>query len=187
MLNGTAQYLPLIFAVSSVDGMNSLWRAWIVGDTSLSHPCEANSAVQITSIPSTSHSDDLACSRWVSWVRCWSADVGSSSSDGGGGSACTPKGGTSSGSATQVVKINSDPNTVGKYEPAAVTVTKGQTVEWDWVDNGAQHSVSSDDNTTFDSGLCSAGAKFFVTFNSAGDFKYHCSIHAAMTADVKVS
>lgn len=115
------------------------------------------------------------------------AGCGSSSSDGGGGSTCTPKGGTSSGSATQVVKINSDPNTVGKYEPAAVTVTKGQTVEWDWVDNGAQHSVSSDDNTTFDSGLCSAGAKFFVTFNTAGDFKYHCSIHAAMTADVKVS
>ena len=115
------------------------------------------------------------------------AACGSSSSDGGGGGGgCTPKGGSTSGTASQVVKINSDPNTVGKFEPTTVTVSKGQTVEWDWVDNGAQHSVT-EENTTFDSGLCSAGAKFFVTFNTAGDVKYHCSIHAAMTGDVKVS
>ena len=111
---------------------------------------------------------------------------GSSSSD-GGTSACTPKGGTTSGSASQVVKIDPDPNTVGRYDPATVSVSKGQTVEWDWIDNGAQHSVTSEDTTTFDSGLCSAGTKFFVTFNNAGDFKYHCTIHAAMLGDVKVS
>jgi plastocyanin len=114
------------------------------------------------------------------------AACGSSSSD-GGTSACTPKGGTTSGTASQVVKINPDPNTVGRYDPPAVTVSKGQTIEWDWIDNSAQHSVTSDDTTTFDSGLCSAGTKFFVTFNSTGDFKYHCTIHAAMTGDVKVS
>jgi plastocyanin len=113
------------------------------------------------------------------------AACGGSSSD-GGTSACTPKGGTTSGTASQVVKINPDPNTIGKYEPSTVSVTKGQTVEWDWIDNGAQHSVTADDNS-FDSGLCSAGTKFFVTFNTAGDVKYHCSIHAAMTGDVKVS
>lgn len=115
------------------------------------------------------------------------AACGSSTSDSGGGGGCTPKGGTSSGTASQTVKINPDPNTVGKFEPSTVSVTKGQTVEWDWVDNSAQHSVTADDTTTFDSGLCNAGAKFFVTFNTAGDFKYHCSIHAAMTGDVKVS
>ena len=115
------------------------------------------------------------------------AACGSSTSDGGSGSACTPKGGTTSGTASQVVKINPDPNTVGKFEPSTVNVTKGQTVEWDWIDNSAQHSVTADDTSTFDSGLCSAGAKFFVTFNTAGDFKYHCTIHAAMTGDVKVS
>jgi plastocyanin len=116
------------------------------------------------------------------------AACGSSTSDGGGGGGgCTPKGGTTSGTASQTVMINPDPNTVGKFEPSTVTVTKGQTVEWDWVDNSAQHSVTSDDTTTFDSGLCSSGAKFFVTFNTAGDFKYHCTIHAAMTGDVKVS
>ena len=111
---------------------------------------------------------------------------GSSSGD-GGTSACTPKGGTTSGTASQVVKIDPDPNTVGRYDPATVSVSKGQTVEWDWIDNGAQHSVTSEDTTTFDSGLCGAGTKFFVTFNNAGDFKYHCTIHAAMIGDVKVS
>ena len=113
------------------------------------------------------------------------AACGGSSSD-GGSSACTPKGGTTTGTASQVVKINPDPNTIGKFEPSTVTVTKGQTVEWDWIDNGAQHSVT-EDNTPFDSGLCSAGPQFFVPFNSTGDFKYHCTIHAAMTGDVKVS
>ena len=115
------------------------------------------------------------------------AACGSSSSDGGGAAACTPKGGSTSGTGSQVVKINPDPNTVGRFEASSVNVTRGQTVEWDWVDNSAQHSVTSDDTTTFDSGLCSAGAKFVVTFNSAGDFKYHCTIHAGMTGDIKVS
>ena len=115
------------------------------------------------------------------------AACGSSTSDNGGTAGCTPKGGNTSGTASQVVKINPDPNTVGTFAPPTVSVTKGQTVEWDWVDNSAQHSVTADDTTTFDSCLQNAGAKFFVTFNTAGDFKYHCTIHAAMTADVKVT
>ena len=110
---------------------------------------------------------------------------GSSSS--GGADTCTPKGGSTSGTGDQVVKINVDTSTVGRYDPSTVTVTKGQTVEWDWVANDAQHSVTEDANATFDSGLCSAGAKFVVTFNTAGDFKYHCTIHSAMLGDVKVS
>ena len=110
------------------------------------------------------------------------------SGGGGGGSSdnCTPKG-AGSGTASQTVKIVSDPNTVGKFDPASVSVTKGQSVEWDFQDTAAQHSVTSDDNTTFDSCLQSAGAKFIATFNTAGDFKYHCTIHAQMTGDVKVS
>jgi plastocyanin len=109
------------------------------------------------------------------------------SSTSGGADTCTPKGGITSGTGDQVVKINIDASTVGRYDPTAVSVTKGQTVEWDWVANDAQHSVTSDDTTTFDSGLCSAGAKFVVTFNTAGDFKYHCTIHSGMLGDVKVS
>jgi len=121
-------------------------------------------------------------------VAIGSALVLASCGSSGGGSSdnCTPKG-AGSGTASQTVKIVSDPNTVGKFDPASVSVTKGQRVEWDFQDTAAQHSVTSDDNTTFDSCLQSAGAKFVATFNSAGDFKYHCTIHAQMTGDVKVS
>src|SRR3954470_2518529 len=46
---------------------------------SSSHFCWANSAVQITSARNTSHSGDLASSRWTNWLRCSSAEVGNSS------------------------------------------------------------------------------------------------------------
>lgn len=111
---------------------------------------------------------------------------GSGNSADNGGTSCTPKG-AGSGTAAQTVKINSDPTNVGAYAPASITVKKGDSVQWDWVDSGAQHSVSSDDNTTFDSCLQGAGSKFVVTFNSTGDFKYHCSIHSGMVGEVKVS
>ena len=44
----------------------------------LIQPASANSAVQITSMPSTSHSSDSASRRWTSCLRCSSADSGSS-------------------------------------------------------------------------------------------------------------
>ena len=112
---------------------------------------------------------------------------GSSSSSSGSSTGCTPKGGSSSGTGTQVVKINPDPNTVGAFAPKTLSIAKGQSVEWDWTDTSVTHSATSDDGTTFDSCLQSAGSKFVVTFNTAGDFTYHCQIHAAMTGDIKVS
>ncbi len=101
------------------------------------------------------------------------------------GASCTPKG-AGSGTPAQTVKIVSDPTNVGKYDPSTVTVKTGDSVEWDWVDNSAQHSVTSDDNTTFDSCLQGSGSKFVVTFTTAGDVKYHCTIHSGMVGDVKV-
>ena len=80
------------------------------------------------------------------------AACGSSTSDnGGGGSSCNPTGGSTSGSGTATVKIVSDPNTVGKFDPATVSVTAGQTVEWDFADtSGTPHTVTADDGS-FDS------------------------------------
>jgi plastocyanin len=112
------------------------------------------------------------------------AGCGGSSSD-NGGTSCNPTGGASGATAAQTVKINSDPNTVGRFDPGTVSVKVGDSVEWDWVDNGATHSVTADDNM-FDSCLQGAGSKFAVTFSKAGDFKYHCTIHSGMAGDVKV-
>jgi plastocyanin len=113
------------------------------------------------------------------------AGCGSGGGTAGGGS-CNPTGGTASGSGTQTVKIVSDPNTIGKYDPATVSVTTGQTVEWDFTDNSAPHTVTTDDGS-FDSCSQTAGAKFVVTFSKAGDIKYHCTLHAQMLGVVKVS
>jgi len=112
------------------------------------------------------------------------ASCGGSSGDNGGQS-CSPTGGSTSGTATQTVKVVSDPNTIGKYEPANVSLKVGDTVAWDFQDNSAQHSVTADDSS-FDSCLQNSGAKFMVTFSKAGDIKYHCQIHAQMLGEIKV-
>jgi plastocyanin len=114
------------------------------------------------------------------------AACGGGSTAGGGGGSCSPTGGSSSGSGTATVKIVSDPNTVGKFDPATVSVTAGQTVEWDFADSsGTPHTVTADD-ASFDSCSQTSG-KFVVTFSKAGDVKYHCTLHSQMLGTVKVS
>ena len=115
------------------------------------------------------------------------AACGSSTAGSGGGSSCNPTGGSTSGTGTAAVKIVSDPNTVGKFDPATVSVNVGQTVEWDFADNsGTPHTVTADDGS-FDSCSQTSGFKFVVTFSKAGDVKYHCTLHAQMLGTVKVS
>lgn len=112
---------------------------------------------------------------------------GGSSADTGG--CTTPTGGVTgtvaTGTAT-TVKVVSDPTTVGKFDPQTVTVKAGTSVTWDFQDQGTSHTVTAD-NASFDSCLQAAGFKFTVTFPTAGDFPYKCTVHAAMTGDVKVS
>lgn len=108
---------------------------------------------------------------------------------GGSGSdtSCNPSGGAgSSASAAQTVKVVNDPNTVGKYDPQSVSVKAGDSVQWQFADDSAKHSVT-EDNSMFDSCLQAAGATFTVTFSKAGDYKYHCTIHSGMTGEIKVS
>jgi plastocyanin len=114
------------------------------------------------------------------------AACGSSTAGGGGGSSCNPTGGSTSGTGTTVVKVVPDPNTVGKFDPTTVSVTAGQSVEWDFTDSSSPHTVTADDNS-FDSCSQNAAFKFVVTFSKAGDVKYHCTLHAQMLGTVKVS
>ena len=112
---------------------------------------------------------------------------GSGNTSGGGGGSCTsPTGGTTSGTAAQTVKVVSDPNTVGKFDPANISVKTGDTVEFDFQDNASPHTVTANDGS-FDSCQQQAGFKFFVTFTKAGDVPYHCTLHAQMLGDIKVS
>jgi len=114
------------------------------------------------------------------------AACGSTSGGNGGGSSCNPTGGSTSGTGTTVVKVVPDPNTVGKFDPTTVSVTAGQSVEWDFTDTSSPHTVTADDNS-FDSCSQTSGFKFLVTFSKAGDVKYHCTLHAQMLGTVKVS
>lgn len=69
------------------------------------------------------------------------------------------------------------------FVPATVTISKGTTVVWTERDSGISHTVTG---TGFDSGPLSQGDTFNQTFNDAGTFNYHCSIHATMTGTIIV-
>lgn len=71
------------------------------------------------------------------------------------------------------------------FQPGSVEVPVGGSVTW--TNNGsATHTVTSDSGA-FDSGQLAPGASFSQTFDTAGTFTYHCSIHPQMTGTVIVT
>jgi len=71
------------------------------------------------------------------------------------------------------------------FNPATITVTAGTTIKWTNKD-GVTHTVTSDTGV-FDSGNMTANATFSFSFQTAGTFQYHCTIHPSMTAKVIVN
>lgn len=67
------------------------------------------------------------------------------------------------------------------FSPATVTIAKGGTVTWTNKDS-TTHTVTFADGSSDLAG----GATFSKTFNDAGTFDYHCSIHPSMTGKVVV-
>ncbi len=68
------------------------------------------------------------------------------------------------------------------FSPGTVTVSVGDTVTWTNND-GVGHTATGDG---FDTGTISGGATASVTFDTAGTFAYHCSIHPQMNGTVVV-
>ena len=93
---------------------------------------------------------------------------------------------TPSGS-TMAVSITS--NGTFAFSPATITIKVGTTVTWT-NNTSAPHTVTSDDGTSFDSGInnpiSASGGTYSFTFTKAGTFTYHCSIHPFMKATVIV-
>jgi plastocyanin len=113
---------------------------------------------------------------------------GATGNTGGADAGCTVKGNTTAAvTPTVVSNIVPDPDTVGRFTPANMTVKVGQSIEWDWQDASVAHTVTSDDSTSFDSCLQNKGYKFVVTFNQAGKFPYHCTIHPLMIGTITVT
>ena len=97
----------------------------------------------------------------------------------------TPTATPGNGPATAVT-IPSNAETLGNraYAPDNLSVDVGTTVTWtnnDFVD----HTTTSD-GTGWNSGVVAPGGKFSVTFQSAGTFPYHCTIHPGMVGTVVV-
>ena len=65
------------------------------------------------------------------------------------------------------------------FMPDSITVHPGATVTWTNED-GAPHTVTSDDKGQFGSGWKLKGGVFSFTFARPGTYPYHCSIHKGM-------
>jgi plastocyanin len=77
------------------------------------------------------------------------------------------------------------------YLPASLSVSVGDTVEWDNIDTAA-HTVTAGSpaegpSGAFDSSLLMAGASYSFTFDAAGSYDYFCMVHPWMTGKVTVN
>ena len=83
------------------------------------------------------------------------------------------------------------------FNPGAVNIPVGATVTWEWkscVDDPSgygyggcvSHNVTFDDGSNITSATQNAGT-FSRTFNTAGTYKYHCSIHGASVMSGQVT
>lgn len=66
------------------------------------------------------------------------------------------------------------------FEPAAVRISAGTTVVWEWTGNGSTHNVV-EESGAFESELVGdEGHTFEYTFDEMGTYKYACEPHVAM-------
>jgi plastocyanin len=75
--------------------------------------------------------------------------------------------------------------------PQDITISTGDTVLWDNVDNAA-HTVtggspSDGPSGVFDSSLLMAGLDYSFTFDDAGNYDYFCMVHPWMVGSVTVN
>ena len=66
------------------------------------------------------------------------------------------------------------------FDPAAIRVSAGTTVLWEWTGQGAQHNVA-DEGGAFESDLTAEeGFTFEHTFEEAGTYRYACTPHRSL-------
>ena len=71
------------------------------------------------------------------------------------------------------------------FSPGTLTVPVGTTVIWVNSD-GITHTVTANGGA-FNSGNLVDGAAFQFTFTQAGQFPYHCALHASMSGTITVT
>jgi plastocyanin len=98
-------------------------------------------------------------------------------------SACGSSAGSAAGSANTSPAAATVQIKDYAFNPTTVTIKAGQTVQWNFADNGVAHNVIGDDNMRSSD---QASGSFRHTFRRAGTFNYECSIHASMHGVVVV-
>ena len=72
-----------------------------------------------------------------------------------------------------------------QFDPDTITVTAGDTVEWENEDDGVVHTATADDGD-FDTGDIGPNESASATLPTAGTFQYHCIPHPSMKGTVRV-
>jgi len=70
------------------------------------------------------------------------------------------------------------------FTTTPVTIHVGDSIEWTNGDS-VGHTATADDGS-WDTGTIAGGTKASLSFNTAGTFTYHCSIHSSMHGTVVV-
>jgi plastocyanin len=68
-----------------------------------------------------------------------------------------------------------------KFQPAALTVNAGDTVEWR-NDDIVPHTATSTEPTKFDSGVLPVGSSWKYVVTKRGTYFYNCTLHPNMKA-----
>ena len=109
-------------------------------------------------------------------VGTLAAGCGGGGSSSGGSGPTSTAGGQGGGNAVTIDNL--------AFSPKTLTLKTGQQVTWTNKQDIA-HTVTADGGA-FDHQM-PPGATFSFTFDKAGSFPYHCTIHPSMTATIQVS
>lgn len=69
------------------------------------------------------------------------------------------------------------------FNPARLTVDRGDTVVWRWRDGATRHNVVS---RSFKGASARSSGTYRFRFGAPGTYRYRCTLHAGMTGTVVV-
>jgi plastocyanin len=73
------------------------------------------------------------------------------------------------------------------YNPNPIEIKVGDTVTWINDDSSPHTATSSNDSSTFDSGVLRRSETFSFTFDKEGEYPYFCTLHPRMVGTVIVT
>lgn len=95
-----------------------------------------------------------------------------------GAAAAVSLSGASAAAATRTVTLRDI-----AFNPARVTIARGDAVVWRWRDGGVRHDLTS---RSFRGAGARSSGSVTRTFRTAGTFRYRCTLHPGMNGAVVV-